>query len=206
MIKIEINVTDHVSQSLRNIISGLKGSEMAELNEVAGRAAVNAAIKYHRDYDKAGGWRGKRYLGSAKGEGGSFGSSVAAGWHFQSSDSAGAVIVNNADYYAFKVRGGTITPKRAQFLTIPLIREACGVPVKDYASVYQQNTGRKLFRPKGKSVLMEKTDDGKARSVYALVRSVTMRPWPNAIPDEGLIAAAFAKRWKAELGKLIDAS
>lgn len=202
MIQIEVNVTDGASQALRNIINSLSGSKLTELNEVGGRAAVNAAIKYHREFDQAGGWRGKRYLGSAKGQGSSFGADVARGWHFQSSDKGGAIIANNADYYTFKVRGGTITPKRAKFLTIPLIREAAGL----YASVYQQNTGRRLFRPKGKDVLMERTEDGKARSVYALVKSVTQRPWPRAVPDKDLIASAFVNRWKAELAKLIDAS
>jgi hypothetical protein len=112
------------------------------------------------------------------------------------------VIANNADFYAFKVRGGTITPKRAKFLTIPLIREAAGL----YVSRYQQNTGRRLFRPKGKDVLMERTEGGTARSVYALVKSVTQGPWPRAVPDEDLIAGAFVSRWKSELAELIAGS
>ena len=202
MINIEVNVADGASQALRNLINSLTGKQAAEINEVAGRAAVNAAIKYHREFDKAGGWRGKRYLGTGKKDGSSFGSSVAAGWFFKESDKTGAVIANNADHYAFKVRGGTITPKRAKFLTIPLIREAAGL----YASVYQQNTGRRLFRPKGKDVLMERTEGGTARSVYALVKSVTQGPWPRAVPDEDLIAQAFVSRWKAELAELIAGS
>lgn len=202
MIQISVNVTDGASQALRNLINSLSGQKLAELNEVGGRASVNAAIKYHREFDKAGGWRGKRYLGSGRNDGSSFGSSVAAGWHFQSSDQTGAVIANNADFYAFKVTGGTITPKRANFLTIPLIREAAGIK----AFEYQKRSGRRLFRPKGKDVLMERTEDGKARSVYALVKSVTMGPWPRAVPDEDLIATAFVARWKAELAEIIDKS
>lgn len=53
-----------------------------------------------------------------------FGENVAQGWAFVSSDADGAVIGNNADYYGFKVRGGTITAKRVSALTIPLIPEA----------------------------------------------------------------------------------
>lgn len=202
MIQISVNVADGASQALRNLINSLTGQQATEINEVAGRAAVNAAIKYHREFDKAGGWRGKRYIGSNRSDGSSFGSDVARGWFFKESDKTGAVIANNADHYAFKVTGGTITPKRAKFLTIPLIREAAGL----YASVYQQNTGRRLFRPKGKNVLMERTEDGKARSVYALVKSVTMGPWPRAVPDDDLIATAFVSRWKAELSELIAKS
>ena len=203
MIQINVNVTDGASQALRNIINGLTGQQATEINEVAGRAAVNAAIKYHREFDQAGGWRGKRYLGRANNDGSSFGADVARGWYFKGADKGGATIANNAEHFAFKVTGGTIKPKRAKFLTIPLIREACGLKVSEYASVYQQNTGRRLFRPKGKSVLMERTEDGKARSVYALVKSVTMGPWPRAVPDDDLIASAFVSRWKAELDELI---
>ena len=203
MIQISVNVTDGASQAIRNAINSLTGQQATEINEVAGRAAVNAATKYHREFDKTNSWRGTRYLGSGRSSGSDFGSKVAAGWNLQSHDKTGAVIANNAEYYAFKVRGGTITPKRPRkFLTIPLIREAAGL----YASAYQQNTGRRLFRPKGKDVLMEKTEDGKARSVYALVKSVTMGPWPRAVPDEDMIAEAFVSRWKAELAELIAES
>lgn len=219
MIQIHVNITDHASQALRNVISGLSGSKKVELNEAAGRAAVVAAQIYHREYDQRGGWRGKRYLGRADGQGSSFGADVARGWHFRSEDGSGAVIANNADHYAFKVKGGTITPKRGKALTIPLIREACGL----YASVYQQNTGRRLFTIKGKHALFERTGKtvtgsrgrrGQAgatsirtsgiRAVYALVRSVTMRPWPNAVPPENLLAEAFAARWRTELAHYIE--
>jgi hypothetical protein len=207
MIKINVSVEDSASQALRNLINSLTGEQAAEINEVAGRAAVNAATKYHREYDKAGSWRGTRYLGSGRSSGSDFGSKVAAGWNLQSHDKTGAVIANNAEHYAFKVRGGTITPKRGKFLTIPLIRDAKGKTVAEYASVYQQNTGRRLFRPKGKDVLMESTGDGtgdsRVRSVYALVKSVTQRPWPRAVPDDDLIAEAFVKRWKQSLLEMI---
>ena len=221
MIKIQVNVTDGASQALRSVINSLTGPQGAEINEVAGRAAVNAAIKYHREFDKAGGWRGKRYLGAGRSDGSSFGADVARGWYFKESDKSGAVIANNADHYAFKVRGGTITPKRAKALTIPLIREAAGL----YASVYQQNTGHRLFTIKGRNALFERTGQavtgsrgrrGQAgastirtngiRAVYALVKSVTQRPWPNAVPDEDLLAGAFVSRWKSELAELIAES
>lgn len=53
------NVEDGVSESLVAVIRTLDGAERAWLNEVAGRAVVNAAIEYHLDFDGAGGWRGK---------------------------------------------------------------------------------------------------------------------------------------------------
>lgn len=202
MIEIKVNVTDGASPMLRAVIAALTGKESAELNEQGGIAARNAAIQYHREFDKSGGWRGKRYLGKGPNEGGNFGSDVARGWSLESFNSGGAVIANDATYYSFKVRGGTIVPKRAKALTIPLIQEARGLR----ASVYEQNTGHQLFLSKSKNALMEKTDDGKVRSVYALVKSITMGPWPNALPPDELIASAFAGKYREALAELISSS
>jgi hypothetical protein len=202
MIQIKINVTDTASDLLKSVVSSLSQKQMVETNEIAGRAAVNAAIKYHREFDRAKGWRGKRYLGAGRADGSSFGAGVARGWHFIDSTKNGATITNNADHYAFKVRGGTITPKRGNWLTIPLIREAQGF----YVSVYQQNTGRKLFRPKGKNVLMESLTTGEVRSVYALVKKVTQRPWPGALPPSDVLTSAFVKRWRKSIAEIIEKS
>ncbi len=191
MITIKVNVSDSASPMLREIIAALTGPQAAELNEQGGRAAVIAAIAYHREFDQAGGWKGPRYLGPGPNDGSSFGADVARGWYFQSADSGGAIIANNADHFAFKVTGGTITPKRAKFLTIPLIQEAKGL----YASVYQQNTGNRLFKSKSGKALMESTGKGTIRAVYALVTSVTMGPWPNAVPPEDDIATAFVDQY-----------
>ena len=58
MIEIEVNVSGEASAVLRRVIDSLTGPEAAELNEVGGRAAAQAAAKYHREFDQRGGWRG----------------------------------------------------------------------------------------------------------------------------------------------------
>ena len=221
MISINVNVSDDVSPMLQKIIGALTGPQASELSEQGGRAAVNYAIKYHREFDQAGGWKGPRYLGPGPNGGGDFGADVARGWSLQSFDRDGAVISNDASHYAFKVTGGTITPKRAKALTIPLIQAAKGL----YASVYQQNTGNRLFTIKGKNALFERTEGvttgargrrgrpgatpirtSGIRAVYALVKSVTMGPWPGAVPDEDMIASAFVAQWRESLADIIEES
>jgi hypothetical protein len=221
MIQFDVSVTDGLSPMLRELISSLSGPQAEELNEVAGHAAVLAAIRYHREFDQSGGWKGKRYLGPGPNDGSDFGADVARGWHFVAADKDGATIRNEATYYAFKVRGGTITPKRAKALTIPLIREAKGL----YASVYQQNTGHRLFTIKGKHALFERMEGSTTgargrrgrpgttairtsniRAVYALVASVTMGPWPGAVPDEKLIGNAYAETYLDGLEDIIAKS
>lgn len=200
MITIQVNVADGASPALVAVISALTGAQAAELSEQGGIAARNAAVKYHREFDQSGGWKGKRYLGPGANDGGRFGSDVARGWALESFTSGGAVIANDATHYAFKVRGGTIRPKRAKALTIPLIQEAKGL----YASVYQQNTGKRLFAIKGKNALFESTGKDTVRAVYALVKSVTMAPWPNAVPPDEVIGSAYTDQYREGLLEIIE--
>lgn len=223
MIELEVNVGGGASAMLRDLISKLTGPEMAELNAVGGRAAATAAAGFSRDFDARGGWRtSKRFPSTGASR---FGADVAQGWAFLVADATGALIYNDADHYAFRVRGGTITPKRVQYLTIPLIPEAKGLR----AETYVQNTGRKLFTIPGRNALFERTDaangestvrratgrnrDGSTfpirrksgiRPVYALVKSVTMPPMPQSVPTDEVVAGAFTEAWNDELAERID--
>jgi hypothetical protein len=221
MIALSVNIEDGASPMLREFIGALTGPQMSELTERGGRGAVNAAVKYHREFDQAGGWRGKHYLGPSQNDGASFGADVARGWFFMEADAGGATIANHAEHYAFKVSGGTITPKRAGALTIPLIPEARGL----YASVYQQNTGHRLFTIRGKHALFERTDQtvtgsrgrrgrpgassikkSGIRPVYALVASVTQGPWPGALPPDEILTDAFREQFSDGLEEIIERS
>lgn len=218
MISLKVTLDNHLEEELALLLSLLSGPEAETLNERGGSAARDAAVAYHEDFDKGNGWRGKRYLGPSQGEGGNFGSKVADGWSLESVTSGGAVIANDADHYAFKVRGGTITPKRAKALTIPIVPEAKGVRVANY----QQNTGRRLFQVRGKQALFERIDSftsgargrrGQAgastirtsgiRAVYLLLKSVTMGPWSGAVPPESILANAYTDAYREGLEEMI---
>ena len=201
MISIKVSIDDGASKAITALLSSLTGRQAAEINEQAGLAARDAAVKYHRGFDAAKRWRGTRYLGPGPG-GSSFGSEVAEGWHLASHTAGGAVIENGARYYRHKVDGGTIKPKHGKFLTIPLVQEAKGRTVASY----RRDTGKKLFRPKGKNVLMESTGKGTVRSVYALVTSVTQGPWKGALPPEDKIASAYTDKYREELIEIITKS
>lgn len=202
MIQFTVNVTNNASPALRALLSGLSGPQASDLSEQGGIAARDAAIEYHDKFDQSGGWKGKRYLGPSGNDGSSFGADVAEGWYLQDFDRSGATIANAAAHYAFKVYGGTITPKNANSLTIPLIAEARGVR----AFRYQEETGRKLFKSPSGKALMEKTESGGVRAVYALVKSITMGPWPGAVPPEDKITDAFLDRYEELLNSIIEKS
>jgi hypothetical protein len=106
--------------------------------------------------------------------------------------------------------GGTIVPKVAQSLTIPIVREAYGMRVAEY----EQQTGNELFSFGNVPLLFEKVDDGgtqsviagegkkrgltiplarkqEIRPVYYLADSVEISRDPNALPDEDKLVAAL---------------
>ena len=200
MLKVTVNYDEGLSDGLKGLIRALDGEKVQSLNEVGARAANDAAIEHAREINQEGGWRGPNYLAGPARTPGSFGQNVALGWNFKSASKTGATISNNADFFAFKVTGGTITPKRTSHLTIPMVPEAAGRRVRDY----QAATGKTLFRVLGKKALFEAKEGGGVRAVYALVKRVTQKPWPNALPDEEDLALAFVEAWQGGLANLIE--
>jgi hypothetical protein len=210
MISVKVNVEDKASGLLGEYLSAMTGAGLTDLNEVGARQAVNASRDWHNAFNQRGGWKGNRYMAStAPGvKSGEFGANIAAGWSFSSANPQGAVIVNNAEHYGFRIRGGKITRKRVSWLTIPLVSEAKGI----YAKTYQENTGRRLFRPRGasgelKRVLAEKIKGQKGfRSIYALVKIVTLPPFPEGLPTEEMLAKEFTEGWLLALRDKIQKS
>ena len=202
MMQIEVNVNDEVSPALAMLIDALEGETLSDLNAVGGRSANNAAVEYHDQFNQSGGWKGQGYIDGPGRNPGGFGQNVALGWNFQSSDKTGATISNNADYYAFKVTGGTVVPKRVKALTIPLVPDAMGRRAADYVSL----TGHRLFTVPGMSALFQAEEDGSVTAIYALVKQAVHKPWPKALPDEDSLSAAFVEGWVGALGDHLESS
>lgn len=198
MLKVEVDFKDQVSPELARLIASL--DDPTELNEAGGVAARDAAKDYHQEFNDANGWRGSNYLGPGANKSGEFGQNVSLGWRFDTSDATGAVISNNADYYAFKVSGGTVVPKRVSRLTIPLVEEAVGRRASDYEAY----TDTRLFQITGKKALFETRDDGSLRAVYALVKQVVQQPWPKALPNNETLSEAFVDGFLQSLGDLLE--
>lgn len=181
-LSVRVRVDDGLSPVVRQVLDQIGPGGRRGLFNVAGRASLNALRKYHREYNSAGRW-------SRRGGGPSeYGESIVRGWGMARVSDTGVVLTNAAPHFRHKITGGTITPKRVKFLTIPLIPEARN----RFAETYQRVMGKRLFIPHGTNVLAEK--DGKGfRAVYALVKSVTHKPWPNAMPGESVYADPFVR-------------
>ena len=129
-------------------------------------------------------------------------SNIARKWFLSSADASGAVITNPDEDGSLrhKIRGGTITAKNAGALTIPLVPEAHGRRAADY-----QSEIRELFTIPNKSALFEAVEGGGVRAVYALRKSITQDPWPDAIPANKELAAAYGVKLTDVLAAALDA-
>jgi hypothetical protein len=92
--------------------------------------------------------------------------------------------------------GGTIVPKKAKALTIPLVAAAHGESVASYQTKYGS-----LFAVRGKNALFEKTGDS-IRAVFALRRSVKIPRDPDALPTDDALRAALAEEAEDYLAAL----
>ena len=77
---------------------------------------------------------------------------------------------NRVPYAAIQEFGGIIRPKRAQFLTIPLLERLRGVKARSFrpSKTFVLETGNKLF-------IVERTDSGDLIFLWRLVKSVRIK-------------------------------
>lgn len=129
-------------------------------------------------------------------------SNIARKWFLSSSDASGAIISNPDEDGSLrhKITGGTITAKNARALTIPLVPEAHGRRAADYRSEIGE-----LFTIPNKSALFEAVGGGGVRAVYALCKSVTHDPWPDAIPSGDELINAYGVKLMDVLAASLDA-
>jgi len=195
MIDIQIEINDTASPAVAQLLRGLEGDEIAKHNDAGGRAATEAARQYHNAFNKQDKWQGDRYIGgSGRGGGraGEYGSEIAKSWFSGDGTDEGVTISNDGLGIRQKVYGGTIRPKKAKALTIPLIPGAVGVRAKDYEGNLFMLKGYK--KAGGTNFLFEAYNDG-IRAVYMLKKSVTQKPWPGALPEDELFVGAFTLGW-----------
>lgn len=98
-------------------------------------------------------------------------------------DSAAKVVVSDPAF-AFKVRGGTIRPVSAKALAIPLREEAkvAGRPrARLIPGLFILKTGRGVY--------LARREDRALRLYYKLVKSITQRADPRAMPLRHLVFA-----------------
>lgn len=131
---------------------------------------------------------------------------------------SGATVAIAEARYRLHLFGGTVVPKKAKALTIPLVIEARG----ESAASYQLKMGRRLFSIPGRKALFEKTDaaatesltgatKGRVRGknrvfrvglaaragirpVFALSKKATIKQDPAALPPPQALLGALQEQ------------
>src|SRR5215471_16915045 len=173
----EIVVKVELSPEFQRQLASLGG-----LRQEALSIGAEAVYSYLKDYHAQMDWKGPNWFpGPYSGQ---FASAVVQGWQKPAVSGSTAVIRNTFGLLGWKIRGGTITPKTARALAIPLIPAARGLLASEYPAARGQQLHREgsaLFQIIGRKV----------EAVYALAKSVKQSPWPGAMPTDEEFKSVF---------------
>lgn len=176
MIKGTLSVTDTASARIREIAAQLARPEA--LYKDCGRRLANDLRKHFVKLDAA---QSPKHGGMST----HFWTDVRNATGNPITDATGVSVTIHHAAFAQKLFGGTITAKNGRSLTIPIHPLAHG----RRASVFEEESGHKLFRPIGKRLLMANID-GTPTPIYALAASVNQEPDPEALPRQEELSAA----------------
>lgn len=198
MITIDLN-----DQAFQTQIQGLAVQlrDPNKLTRVLGREAANQLKAHFRTKDRTN----KNSLSARRQH---FWRQVGASVQNPRVNGDGSAVIVSINHPAFgqKVRGGTIRPKRAKMLTIPVSEEAYGRT----ASTFEVETGLKLIfirtggrgaNPFAAAVLATRRSGG-LQVEYVLRASVTQKPDPTALPQRTDLQAAIVKRAAVYVARL----
>ena len=160
-------------QVSEKFLVGLEGF-MPECMQAGTEAVYLYLVAYHAKMD----WRGPNWIPGP--DSGQFALNVVNGWQRPVVSGDHAYIENTFGLLNWKITGGVITPKKAKFLTIPLVSGAKGVPARAYSGKLFK-AGNALCQRIGKNI----------EAIYALSQSVTQAPWPGAMPPDEDLSEAF---------------
>src|SRR6266478_562494 len=133
--KVEVKIRESATFAARMAqLSSLGTSVML----LAGRDVADWLRRYHVRFRQK--WQGPRYMAGPRSN--LFWQQVVAGWQDPVVSGKKVTITNTFGLLKWKTTGGTITPKRARMLTIPLVPDAKGLTVAEY----EAEEGTPLFR------------------------------------------------------------
>ncbi|MCS6243792.1 MAG: hypothetical protein H2172_16235 [Opitutus sp.] len=171
-------VTDEASQLLRGLTTTLGPGQRRPLMSVLGRTVEKEYREWFKiaDAEKPNrrGWKRQHFWAQIR---------KATAFAFATDDSATVTIADPR--IRTQVYGGTIRPKEKKFLAIPLRAEAYGV--RPSSGLIE---GLFPYRSKRGTLLLGREEGGKLVNFYKLVRSVTVKADPSALPPPALTSQA----------------
>jgi hypothetical protein len=164
----------------------------ARLNPVIGRAAANVVVAHLRakntsSPNQLGGKRTNYYAAAAR----------ATSFAVVSDSEVVVSIAQRGIRQRFF--GGTIKPRTAKFLTVPVHPSAHGKRAREFSDL------EIVFGSGGRPVALARRATGARRFgeiLYRLVRSVTQRPDPSVLPESSAVRAEIVRAVDATLARV----
>lgn len=182
---------DGFDELTNDLLQTLKGPKRIEGIKFATMAALDAVKDYYAIDMGRDGWVNPRLMTHGPGRRPTqWWRGTVNGWKMQEVKRTSSVLANKTIGLSHKVTGGTIRPVRAKALTIPISEDAHGLSARQYA-----RSVAPLFRIglwTGNPMLVRNTrtgaenpawSDSGIKPVFRLMKSVTHKPWPGALPD-----------------------
>lgn len=181
-------------RSMRGLLQASKRPR--SLLEAAARSVRRVVIRHFRARDKQGNALGGRRT--------HWWARVARSTHLGSVTDRQAIISISEPGIGLRVYGGTVTPKVARALTIPIHPEAYGRRAGAIESITGMKVWRFTPRKGGPTFLARSLGDDTIRLLYVLKRSATHAPDPNALPPDATMAGAAISAAQAQLRSEIN--
>lgn len=105
---------------------------------------------------------------------------------FVSATDSTAMLTVSDPRFRTQLYGGTLKPAKSKYLAIPLVSAAYGITPRSGLIA-----GLFAYRTKRGSLLLGRKEGGHVVNYYKLVRSVTVRPDPSALPPPDLTSQAL---------------
>ena len=187
---VNIKIDEDLSPLLKQARESFSDAKMRSLMRL-GANVLNADLKqYHADFGKAGKWENRNgptwKQGPGKRKSTKFAADIVNKWRLDNGTltTRGFSLINDSLLHQ-KVKPKPVSAKRAQMLTIPVVKEAHGRTLRAYESFKK----KKLFLNKDKTAFMERVGKSKVRAVYIRKKSVRHKPVFGALPSRGRFQA-----------------
>jgi hypothetical protein len=194
MLNITLKTTDTATRSLEALRLGLAGSGRKQLMGILGKTGEVVLRKHFAQRESEPnkrGWPKQHFWSRIR--------RVTAYDPSRTTEESATVVVSEPAF-GMKVHGGTIRPKTAKALAIPLQALAYGDQPKS-----GRIPGLKLIVLRGQAYLgtdgdatlsksqgnIKRVKNSKLRLYYILKKSVTQKPDARALPDQMVLAAAL---------------
>lgn len=199
MIRTEINISG-LQETVDSMSSAITDESLREVQDYAANAVKSSTVDWYTALGE------EPFLntssptwGPGRQRTGWFKTAAHDSWAYDQVSSAGFTVYSDNASLALKITGGQIVPKRANFLTIPLVPEAHGRRASDFTGLF-----RPYVKGGGRARYLARVESGGIRAIYALRKSVTIKANRSLMPSEQFFTDTYVREFSDGLNTILE--